>query len=151
MPKNLSRLIISIAICQAAGVIGSFFTVSSIPTWYQLLTKPGFSPPDFIFGPVWLSLYTLMGISLYLAWQKGKIPKVFWFQLALNAAWSILFFGLKSPLLGLIGIVALLVLIILTIKEFWKINKLAGVLLLPYLAWVSFATILNFFIWFLNR
>lgn len=148
--KNLPQLILSIGLCLGAGIIGSFFTISSIPTWYQTLNKPSFSPPNWVFGPVWTILYILIGISLYLVWQKKKVPTVFWVQLVLNAVWSIIFFGMRNPVLALVDIVALWVAIILTIKAFYKINKLAGNLLIPYILWVSFATILNLSIVLLN-
>ncbi len=150
MPKTFPKLLLSIGICLGAGIVGSFFTISSIPTWYVTLNKPSFSPPNWIFGPVWTILYILMGISLYLVWTKKKIPPVFWIQLILNAAWSVIFFGLKNPTLALIEIAALWIVIVLTIKAFSKINKLAGRLLIPYLLWVSFASILNLMIVLLN-
>ena len=142
MPKNLPKLIFSIGICLGAGVLGSFFTFSAIPIWYATLNKPSFSPPNWVFGPVWTVLYILMGISLYLVWTKKKVPSVFWVQLVLNAAWSIIFFGMKNPVLSLVDIVALWIAIILTIKSFYPISKTAFYLLIPYLLWVSFATIL---------
>lgn len=148
--KNLPQLILSIGLCLGAGVLGSFFTISSIPTWYATLNKPFFSPPNWVFGPVWTTLYILMGISLYLVWQKKKVPSIFWIQLALNAVWSIVFFGLHSPFLALLTIIALWVTIVSTIKSFSKISKLSGNLLIPYLLWVSFASILNLSIVFLN-
>ncbi len=158
MPKtvNWPLLIYAILICQAAGLLGSFFTISSIPTWYAMLTKPFFSPPNFVFGPVWTTLYALMGISLYMVWtskakSKHHAVKLFFIQLGLNTVWSILFFGLKSPSLAFIEIIALWVAIVLTIQAFQKISKVASYLLYPYLAWVSFATILNLSIWILNR
>lgn len=150
MPKNLSKFILSIGICLGAGILGSFFTFSAIPEWYSTLNKPFFSPPNWIFGPVWTILYIVMGISLYLVWRKKKVPNVFWIQLILNAAWSIIFFGLKNPSLALIDIAALWVAIVLTIKAFYKINKLASYLLYPYLIWVSFASILNLSLVLLN-
>ena len=150
MPKNLPKLIFSIGICLGAGVLGSFFTFSAIPIWYATLNKPSFSPPNWVFGPVWTVLYILMGISLYLVWTKKKVPSVFWVQLVLNAAWSIIFFGMKNPVLSLVDIVALWIAIILTIKSFYPISKTAFYLLIPYLLWVSFATILNLSIVLLN-
>lgn len=144
------KLILSIGICLGAGILGSFFTVSAIPNWYSTLNKPFFSPPNWIFGPVWTILYILMGYSLYLVWIKKSIPTVFWAQLFLNFIWSIIFFGLKNPSLALVDIVALWVSIVLTIKAFSKINKTASYLLYPYLAWVSFAIILNLAIILLN-
>lgn len=151
MPKNLPKLIFSIGICLGAGILGSFFTVSSIPTWYATLNKPFFSPPNWIFAPVWTIIYILMGISLYLVWTKRKVPSVFWVQLILNALWSITFFGIRNPALALVDIVALWIAIILTIKAFSKTSKLAANLLYPYLAWVSFATVLNLAIVLLNQ
>ncbi|MBI3103308.1 tryptophan-rich sensory protein [Candidatus Daviesbacteria bacterium] len=150
MPVNIPKLLLSIGICLGAGIIGSFFTVSAIPDWYAALNKPFFSPPNWIFGHVWTILYILMGISLYLVWTKKSIPTVFWIQLILNAIWSMIFFGMKNPMLAFVNIIALWVAIVLTIKAFSKINKLASRLLWPYLAWVSFATFLNLAIVFLN-
>jgi len=150
MPINILKLFLSITVCLGAGIISSFFTFSAIPEWYQTLNKPFFSPPNFVFGPVWTILYILMGCSLYLVWTKRKVPTVFWVQLFLNFIWSIIFFGMKNPMLAFIDIIVLWVAIILTIKAFSKINKLAGQLLLPYLLWVSFATILNLSLVILN-
>ena len=157
MNKTL-LLIISIVICQFAGLIGSVFTVRSISTWYTALVKPAFNPPNWLFGPVWTLLYLLMGISLYLVWQKGtsdvhvKIALlIFAVQLVLNILWSILFFGMQSPMLGLIEIVLLWVFILLTITNFYHISKPASYLLIPYILWVSFAAVLNLSIFLLNR
>jgi len=151
------RLILSIVICQLAGVLGSVFTMPAIAEWYATLQKPWFTPPNWLFGPVWISLYTLMGIALYLVWAKGFREKkskialgIFTVQLALNALWSFLFFGLRSPLLGLAGIIPLWILIALNIWAFWRIDKRAGYLLVPYIAWVSIATALNYYVWILN-
>lgn len=154
--KNWLLLILAILLCEGVGILGSFFTVSAIPTWYVTLTKPSFSPPNFIFGPVWTMLYALMGISLYLVWtskveSKQQALKYFFVQLGLNAMWSIIFFGLKKPGLAFFEIIALWIAIYLTIKAFQKISKVASYLLYPYLAWVSFASILNLSIWILNR
>ncbi len=154
---NYKRLIISLALPQLAGIIGSFFTVSAIPSWYATLQKPSFSPPNWIFGPAWVMLYILMGISVYLVWQKIKENKtvkgslwLFWIHLFFNATWSIIFFGLQNPGLALINIVIIWLLIIALIIKFWKISKWATYLLIPYLLWVSFASVLNYFIWYLN-
>lgn len=148
------KLIASILICQIAGVIGSVFTTPSITTWYADLQKPGFSPPNWVFGPVWITLYTLMGISLYLVWNKKKNIKIpltlFFIQLILNSIWSIIFFGLQNPFYALIEIIILWIMILLTIISFYKVSKKAGLLLLPYIIWVSVATILNYYIWILN-
>jgi translocator protein len=150
------KLIVSLLICQLAGVIGSLFTASSIPTWYATLNKPSFNPPNWIFAPVWISLYVLMGISFYLIWIKSDIPNfgllmsVFIFQLVLNAFWTIIFFGLKSPLFAFIEIVVLWIAILFCIILFYKVSKISSVLLIPYILWVSFASILNFALWKLN-
>ena len=142
------RLILSLVITQLAGVVGSFFTAESISTWYVFLEKPFFTPPNWVFGPVWITLYLLMGISLYMTWEHKKT--YFWVQLGLNALWSILFFGLKEPFLALVEIVILWVFIALTITDFWTISKKAAYLLMPYLAWVTYAAALNLGIVFLN-
>ncbi len=154
---SIARLIVSIVLCQAAGMIGSLFTFSSIQTWYAGLAKPWFTPPNWLFGPVWITLYTLMGISLYFVWSKGFGERkaktagiVFAVQLALNAIWSILFFGLHNPLYGLVGIIALWIAIAATIIKFYPISRKAALLLIPYLAWVSIATALNYSVWVLN-
>lgn len=157
--KNLYKFIIAILICEGAGLIGSVFTMSSIPTWYATLNKPVFSPPNWIFAPVWTTLYFLMGVSLYLVWAKKidkkalkiKAYQVFFAQLILNVLWSLVFFGMKSPFAGLVVIIILWLLIIETIRRFAKIDKTASVLQYPYLIWVTFATILNFSIWVLNQ
>jgi len=155
--KNFIKFIISIIICQLAGIIGSFFTVKSVSTWYLTLNKPSFTPPSWLFAPAWISLYFLMGVALFLVWSssdplKKRRPAIilFGFQLFLNALWSIAFFGLQSPLFGLIVIIVLWILILLTIIGFFKISKIAGWLLIPYILWVSFATILNLAILVLN-
>lgn len=157
MPKVL-KLIISIVICEAAGGIGAIFTTPQINTWYATLKKPGFKPPDWLFGPAWITLFLLMGIALFLVWDKGLAFKdirsaiiVFIVQFALNILWSALFFGLRQPLAGLVEIVVLWVAILLTIIYFWAVSRPAGILLLPYILWVSFATALNAGIVVLNR
>lgn len=155
--RDIVMLVACVIICQLAGVIGSVFTLSSIPTWYASLDKPFFSPPNWVFGPVWISLYTLMGISLYLVWRKGLAEKkaknavlIFLAQLALNGLWSIAFFGIRSPLGGLIVITLLWFVIVLTIIRFSRISKSAATLLIPYVLWVSFAAALNLSILVLN-
>jgi len=152
------KLVVSFLLCQMAGVIGGFFTASSVNTWYATLTKPAFSPPNWLFSPVWITLYLLMGISLFLVWRKGlqtegiKTALLFFgVQLALNTLWSILFFGLKMPLLAVIEILILWYFILITLLKFRRISKPAALLLVPYLLWVSFAAVLNFFLWYLNR
>ncbi len=151
------KLVISLTICLFAGFIGSIFTGPSIPTWYATLIKPSFNPPDWIFAPVWTTLFVLMGISLYLVWNKGLQDKkvkthllIFGLQLALNVLWSFLFFGLHSPFYAFLEIIILWAAIVLTILNFSKVSRTAGLLLIPYICWVSFAAILNFSIWRLN-
>ena len=152
------KLVVSIVVCQLAGMIGGLFTASSVDTWYATLTKPAFNPPNWLFSPVWITLYVLMAVALFLVWRQGLQIEgvksaliVFGLQLALNTLWSLLFFGLKMPLLAFIEIVVLWCLILITIFKFKKISKIAGLLLIPYLLWVSFAAVLNFFLWYLNR
>lgn len=157
--SKLVVLIASIAICELAGAIGSVFTVQSIPTWYASLTKPAFTPPGWLFGPVWILLYLLMGMSLYLVYSSRKQGKsgtnaalyAFAVQLVLNVAWSIVFFGLKSISYRFVTILLLLISIIITIILFFRSSKTAGTLLLPYLFWVTFASVLNYSILILNH
>ena len=155
---KIFKLIVSLAVCGLAAFAGSLFTTSKIPTWYAGLNKPFFTPPNWLFAPAWTTLYVLMGISLYLVWQKGtEVPGVkkgmtiFLVQLVFNSAWSIVFFGLESPLGGVAVIVVLWVAILLTMIQFFKLSKAAGWLLVPYLAWVSFASALNVAVFILNR
>lgn len=146
------KLLFSIIVCEGAGLIGSIFTFNSVNTWYVTLNKPFFNPPPWIFAPVWTILYLLMGVSLYLVWEKKKANlNWFWAQLCLNFIWSIIFFGLKNPILAFVVIVFLWISILLTIKDFGKVNKTASYLLYPYLAWVSFAGLLNLAIVILNK
>lgn len=155
---NWKLLFFSIALSQSAGVIGSFFTANSVRTWYPTLEKPFFNPPSWVFAPVWTTLYTLMGISLYLVWQKTLSSKkgnafavwLFLAHLGINALWSIIFFGAKDLLAALITILVLWGMIASLIKLFYRVHKTAGYLLVPYLAWVSFATLLNAAILLLN-
>jgi len=154
---NFFKLLTSVLLCQLAGAIGSVFTVSSLENWYLLLEKPAFTPPSWVFFPAWVTLYTLMGISFYLVWEKGlerpgvkMALLVFGIQLGLNALWSFLFFGLKSPYYAFVEIILLWLAIFLTILKFREISKIASYLLLPYILWVSFAMLLNYYIWILN-
>jgi len=154
---DISKLLVSIAICQVAGLIGSVFTAPSIPTWYATLKKPWFTPPNWVFAPVWLTLFLLMGIAVFLVWRKGLRDRrvkmalaVFTVQLIVNVLWSVVFFGFKSPLAGLIVIVILWVAILLTLLYFFKVSRLTGFLLVPYIAWVSLALALNTSILILN-
>ena len=154
--KNLWKLALIVLISQGVGILGSYFTVSQIPTWYAFLQKPSFSPPNYIFAPVWTTLYFLMGLSLFLVLEeklkkhRNKIIILFAIQLLLNFTWSFVFFGLHNPVLAFINITMLWGSIILLIYEFWKYSKSASLLLVPYLLWVSFASILNLFIIVLN-
>ena len=152
------RLAISLMIPLAAGFIGSIATARSVTTWFATLEKPAFSPPNWLFGPVWTALYVLMGIALFLVWSKGlAFPRVraglilFGIQMGLNVLWSIAFFGLRSPLAGLVVIAALWLAIVVTIVVFFRIGLAPGLLLVPYILWVSFASVLNFSIYWLNR
>lgn len=150
-------LIAAIAICLLAGVIGSVFTTPNIPTWYAALNKPAFTPPSWVFGPIWTVLFILMGISLFLVLREGWVRSdvrtgtvLFGVQLFLNVLWSFLFFGLRMPLYGLAGIIVLWLAILITIVRFWRISRPAAILLVPYLIWVSIATALNYSIYVLN-
>jgi benzodiazapine receptor len=155
--RQIGVFLCSILLPLVIGFIGSLATRPMITTWYAALQKPFFSPPNWLFGPVWTLLYIMMGVAAYLVWRRGfERPEVkgalglYVMQLILNCAWSLVFFGLKSPLGGLIIIVALWVLIYLMMRRFFKISQPAGWLLLPYLLWVSFATVLNLALLFLN-
>lgn len=155
--KDIFKLLISIIACQCAGLIGSLATVTAIPTWYATLDKPSFTPPNWLFAPAWITLYLLMGISAFIVWRKGLDSRpiqvalmVFLAQLILNALWSVVFFGLQSPLYGVVVIIALWIAILFTILNFYKISTAAAIILLPYILWVSFATVLNISIWILN-
>lgn len=157
-PKdNYWYLVAFVLSAQAAGGIGSLFTFSAIPTWYAYLNKPFFSPPNYLFGPVWTLLYMLMGISAYLVWRKYQFGKkatpfwhVYWTQLVLNTLWSILFFGFKVPGAAFVEIMAMWYFIARTIAEGKNIDKWSAYLLYPYIAWVSFAALLNLAIYMLN-
>jgi len=148
---NWFRLILSIFITEGAGIFGSFATASSVKTWYVTeVVKSKLNPPSWLFAPVWTILFLLMGISLYLIWQKKGDLFWFWIQLILNTIWSFLFFGFRSPTWAFYEIIILWITILVTIIKFNKVDKLASKLLYPYLAWVSFATFLNYSIMVLN-
>ncbi|MCX6709633.1 MAG: tryptophan-rich sensory protein [Candidatus Woesearchaeota archaeon] len=152
---NFLKLIASILICLGAGFIGSIFTMPSIKGWYSTLNKPFFSPPNWVFAPVWTALFILMGISLYFVWSEKSKKRiaalsVFFVQLGLNILWSVLFFALHAPFLALIEIIILWGAIFLTIARFNRVKRESAALLIPYILWVSFASILNFSIWLLN-
>ena len=150
------KFLISVVLCQAAGITGAFFTGLSVNTWYPTLNKPPFNPPNAVFGPVWTTLYLFMGISFYLIWDKqGKADisgsvKIFLIQLCVNILWSAAFFGARSPLYGFIVILILWILILLSIMKFFRISKTAAYLFIPYLMWVSFAAVLNYSLLVLN-
>src|SRR4030042_593096 len=174
--KNTIKLIVSIVICELAGLAGSFFTMPAIGNWYANLNKPPFNPPNWLFAPVWTALFLLMGISLFLVWRKNwkvELPEketakkswnplslklwtgswkeanvvaIFSLQLILNVLWSLIFFGLRMPPLAFFEILMLWVAIFYTIINFYRISKAAAWLLLPYIIWVSLAAVLNFFI-----
>ena len=155
--KQAGMLAASITVPLAAGFVGSLFTIPSIPTWYALLAKPSFTPPSWLFAPVWTLLYVLMGISFFLVWQKNfkgadrnTAIGVYALQLGLNILWSIAFFGWHSPFAGLIVIALLWLSIAATIAVFYRVSKNAAWLLLPYILWVSFASLLNYSVWILN-
>jgi tryptophan-rich sensory protein len=148
---NVRNLLVSIIVCQAAGLIGSLFTFAAIPTWYASLVKPSFSPPNWLFGPVWTTLYIFMGVAMYLVWQKKAAVNLFLIHLVFNAGWSIVFFGLQSMLGGMVALLILWGFIIFLIREFYRIDRRAAYLLIPYLVWVSFAGVLNFSLLLLNQ
>ncbi len=156
--KKLGKLFTAIILALAAGLIGSLATFGSVNGWYGTLVKPSFNPPNWIFGPVWTTLYILMGIALYLVWDRGlkkkKVQVAFWLfiiHLFVNAGWSIVFFGLHSLFGGFVVLCILWTFIVALIWKFYEINKWAAYLLVPYILWVSFAGILNTALWLLNR
>jgi tryptophan-rich sensory protein len=149
-------LIVFFAVCLGAGGLGSFFTVNSVREWYPKLRKPAGTPPGWIFGPVWTTLYAMMAVSAWLVWREfgpGARPAllIFFAQLALNAAWSGIFFGSRMPGIALAEIVILWLAIVFNIFVFYTLLPLAALLLAPYLIWVSYAAYLNWGIWRLNR
>lgn len=178
--KNILKFIISIIICQLAGIVGAFFTTPAIGGWYAKLNKPSFTPPGSFIGLVWIILFFLMGISLYLVWSKNwqiNIPAdrperkawnrfseklwsgtwreentiaIFILQLVLNIFWSIIFFGWQLPGLAFFELIMLWFAILYTIANFYRVSKTAAYLLIPYILWVSFAGFLNFTLWGMN-
>ena len=155
--RDVVKLVVSLVACQCAGAIGSIFTTPAIPTWYATLEKPSFSPPNWLFAPAWITLYLLMGVAAFLIWRKGFRQEgvraalvIFLVQLVLNALWSVVFFGLQSPLWGVVVIIALWIAILITIIKFFKLSTAAGSLMLPYILWVSFAAVLNIALFMLN-
>lgn len=155
--RDLAGFTFWMALCIGVSGIGGAITRTSVSDWYQGLSKPSFNPPDWVFTPVWISLFILMGVSAWLVWRRtsfrrGRVPLA-WFgmQLALNLAWSGLFFGIRSVGWALVEIVALWIAILLTVISFYRVNMAAGLFLVPYLLWSSFAVALNASIWWLNR
>jgi benzodiazapine receptor len=156
--NGILKFVICILASFAAGGIGSLFTFKSIPSWYAGLKKPPYTPPDGAFGPVWTTLYILMGISVFLIWRNGLAVNgamlafiLFWIQLVLNGLWSVIFFGMKSKGGGVITIIVLWLLILATIISSFRVSPWSGALLIPYICWVSIATYLNIGIWLLNK
>lgn len=156
--SNFAKLLIALAVPLAVGGLSGYATSSGVATWYPTLVKPSFNPPAWVFGPVWTLLYLMMGVAAFLVWRRGTDAEgvrialaVFAIQLILNGLWSLLFFGLRSPGLALVDIALLWVAIGAAVWLFWRVVPAAGLLLLPYWAWVSFATVLNGSIWSLNR
>ena len=154
---NIGKLVGSIAACYGAGAIGSVFTVAKITTWYTTLEKPAFTPPNAVFMPVWFTLYALMGIAVFLIWRKGLQTEgvksafvLFWVQLVLNTLWSVVFFGYESLIGGFAIILALGIILLITIIKFFKISKIAGGLLIPYIVWIGIASSLNASVMILN-
>lgn len=156
-PGAWKAMALFLAITLAVGAVAGLATASSVTTWYATLVKPTFNPPNGVFGPVWTLLYVLMAISGWRVWRSDAPPQLrrgalaFWAaQLLLNFAWSFLFFGLHAPAVALAEILVLLAVLAVTLALSWRIDRLAGLLLAPYLAWVAFASLLNFEIWRLN-
>ncbi len=153
----LIRIVLSIIICLLVGTIAALATQSSIDTWYVSLMKPSWSPPNWVFAPVWITLYILMGVAAGMVWNRGFYHKWvktalyhFGIQLILNGMWSIIFFGWQEPFLALLSICGLFILVVFTIKWFKVVNRWSAILLIPYLLWLAFATALNFEIWRIN-
>lgn len=156
MLKKIAGLVFCVVISQLAGAIGSLATYPNLISWYAALEKSPLNPPNWVFGPVWGLLFTLMGIALWLVWEKRAEKNIklgltfFIIQLALNSLWSIIFFGWHQPLAAFIELIIFWAAILLTAVNFYKIRKSAGLILIPYLAWVAFAGYLTFSVWQLN-
>jgi translocator protein len=150
----VGRLVASVIVCEAAGVVGSVFTVSAIPTWYASLNKPWFTPPNWLFAPVWLTLYLLMGVTLYLLWGKRQQARAaltaFAVQLLLNAAWSAVFFGAHELFYGFVVIAALWAAVLAAIVLSFRVSRSGAALLVPYIIWVTIASALNYYVLVLN-
>ena len=155
--QSYPKLAVSVLLCVIVGSVGSLVTITGPGSWYATLQKPFFAPPNWVFAPVWITLFVLMGGALYLVWESGTGRRdvqvalgVFGVQFIMNVLWSFLFFGLQSPLLGLADILLLWSMIVVTIWAFYRVKKLAAYLLIPYIAWVSLASALNGAIYFMN-
>jgi len=154
--KQTAAFVVILLVCFAAAGLGSVATTPNIPTWYATLAKPSWNPPNWLFGPVWTVLYICMAVAAWLVWRQGGLRQartplmLFAVQLALNAAWSWIFFGFHLPGAAFIEILVLLTAIAATTIAFWFRSKAAGILMVPYLGWVAFASVLNFTIWRLN-
>ncbi|MDD5011081.1 MAG: tryptophan-rich sensory protein [Phycisphaerae bacterium] len=157
-PSDIKKLIICLVVVSCVALTGSFFVSPAALDWYGSLQKPVFTPPAWLFAPVWTVLYLLMAISVFLIWRKGlntaagkTAVAAFIFQLVFNCLWTPIFFGLRLPLVALGDIVILWLAVFATITSFWKVSKLAAILLIPYILWISFAAVLNASIYLLNR
>ncbi|SEN69059.1 TspO and MBR related proteins [Halorientalis persicus] len=155
--RPIATLVLAILASELVGSLGNLLSLSGVTTWYPTLTTPAFNPPGWVFGPVWITLFALMGTAAWLVWRGGLDDRsvrlalaLFGIQFACNVAWSGAFFGLRSPLLGLVVIVALWLAIVATIRAFARVDRRAALLLVPYLLWVSFAAVLNYELWRLN-
>ncbi len=153
----LTSLVVALALPLLVGVFGALATAQGVATWYQTLAKPAWTPPDWVFGPVWTALYLIMGLASWWVYRAGPSPVVqqalllYGVHLMLNLAWSVLFFGLRRPDLALADIAALWLALLLTIQRFAAVRPVAGWCLLPHLAWVTFAAALNLAVWWRNR
>lgn len=145
-----------VGVCFLAAAIGGFFTNLSVQSWYPTLRKPSWTPPSWLFGPVWTTLYVMMGVAAWLVWREKGFSgaawplRLFFIQLALNAAWSVIFFGMRSLGWAVVEIALLWGFILLTALSFWLVRPAAGLLMVPYFVWVSYAAVLNYSIWKLN-
>ena len=154
--RSLLVLAVLVIACEGVGIVGAGFTAPAIADWYRSLERPSWTPPDWLFGPVWIALYALMAVAAWLVWRQGRVPGVwtagalFGVQLALNAIWTPIFFGLRQPGWALLDILLLWAAILLTLVAFARVRPLAAGLLAPYLAWVTYAAALNFALWRLN-
>ena len=152
--ESLARLTVSLVVCLGAAGFGAFITAPALRPWYANLRKPSWTPPNWLFGPVWTILYVAMAVAAWMVWQRSGLMerpmKLFLLQLSLNAAWSLLFFGLRSPGAAFAEIVTLWLAILATAIEFWKVAPAAGIMFAPYLGWVSYAAALNLSIFRLN-